>query len=73
MTITNSENAAERKDWDNLIIDYAGSGCVGCFGEAIRLHASRDGCTATVPQRTFDRLVAEGRIDADGKPLDVKP
>ena len=58
--------------WDDLIIAYGEESGVMCGGSSIRLHASRDGCTARVPEHTFNRLVAEGRLTKDGMPTEGK-
>ena len=62
----------ERKDWDDLIVSYGKQSGVKCWGKMIRLHASREGCTATVPRKTFERLRREGRIAHDGQVLEYK-
>lgn len=63
-------DAKDRRDWDDLIVSYGEESGVACFGNHIRLHASRDGCTATVDRRTFERLRREGRIAHDGEVLE---
>ena len=62
----------ERKEWDDMIIDFgrAQGVSVNLFDKHIHLHASKDGCSARVPKKTFDRLRREGRIDRNGTVLE---
>lgn len=59
--------AGERKRWDDLVVDVGRlAGRVVCGERELRLELARAGCAVTVPAATFDRLVAEGRLAADG-------
>ena len=60
--------------WDELILNYGQSSKAGrvllSYDSHLRFHASLDyGVQVNVPRSTFNRLIRQGKIDADGRVL----